>query len=67
MKSTMQNTQLLIRDLIKHGEFIYADKKVFTVSPDGVAEATFFQISKRAEQLAAALTKLGVKKGDRVA
>ena len=67
MKSTMQNTQLLIRDLIKHGEFIYADKKVFTVSPDGVAEATFFQIAKRAEQLAAALTKLGVKKGDRVA
>ena len=67
MKSTMQNTQLLIRDLIKHGEFIYADKKVFTVSPDGVAEATFFQIAKRAEQLAAALSKLGVKKGDRVA
>ena len=67
MKSTMQNTQLLIRDLIKHGEFIYADKKVFTVSPDGVEEATFLQISKRAEQLAAALTKLGVKKGDRVA
>jgi fatty-acyl-CoA synthase len=67
MKSTMQNTQLLIRDLIKHGEFIYADKKVFTVSPDGVSEATFFQIAKRAEQLAAALTKLGVKKGDRVA
>jgi len=67
VKSTMQNTQLLIRDLIKHGEFIYADKKVFTVSPDGVEEATFFQIAKRAEQLAAALTKLGVKKGDRVA
>ena len=67
MKSTMQNTQLLIRDLIQHGEFIYADKKVFTVSPDGVEEATFLQISKRAEQLAAALTKLGVKKGDRVA
>jgi fatty-acyl-CoA synthase len=63
----MQDAPLLIRGIIQHGEQIYSEKKVFTVSPDGVAEATFFQISKRAERLAAALKKLGIEPGDRVA
>jgi fatty-acyl-CoA synthase len=67
MKSTMQDAPLLISNIIRHGEFVYADKKIFTVTPEGVEEATFFQISKRAEQLAAALTKLGIQRGDRVA
>src|ERR1019366_3109027 len=67
MKSTMQDAPLLISGIMRHGEFIYADKRVFTVTPDGVDEATFFQIAKRAEQLASALTKLGVGRGDRVA
>jgi fatty-acyl-CoA synthase len=67
MKSTMQDAPLLISGIMRHGEFVYADKKIFTVTPDGVEESTFFQTSKRAEQLAAALTKLGVKRGDRVA
>jgi fatty-acyl-CoA synthase len=67
MKSTMQDAPLLISNIVRHGEFVYADKKVFTVTPEGVEEATFFEISKRAEQLAAALTNLGVKRGDRVA
>ncbi|HEV3266904.1 MAG TPA: long-chain fatty acid--CoA ligase [Acidimicrobiales bacterium] len=66
MKSTMQEAPLLISGILRHGEYVYADKKVFTVTPEGVDEATFFQIAKRAEQLAAALTKLGVQRGDRV-
>jgi fatty-acyl-CoA synthase len=67
MDSTMQEGPLLISDIVRHGEWLYADKKVFTVTPDGVSEANFFQISKRAEQLAAALAKLGIARGDRVA
>jgi fatty-acyl-CoA synthase len=67
MKSTMQDSPLLISSILRHGEYVYADKKVFTVTPDGADEATFFQISKRAEQLAAALRKLGIEHGDRVA
>ena len=67
MQSTMQESPLLISGIIRHGEFVYAEKKVFTVTPDGVEEATFFQVSKRAEQLAAALVQLGVAPGDRVA
>ena len=67
MKSTMQDAPLLIRDIIRHGETIYSDKKIFTVTPEGVDEVTFFQVSKRAERLAGALTRLGVRAGDRVA
>ncbi|MGA7834816.1 MAG: long-chain fatty acid--CoA ligase [Acidimicrobiales bacterium] len=67
MKSTMQDAPLLLSGIIRHGESIYAEKRVFTVTPEGVEEATFYQISKRAEQLATALENLGVKRGDRVA
>jgi len=67
MQSTMQDAPLLIRGIIKHGESIYANKKIFTVTPDGVQEATFREVAQRAERLAAALTRLGVKGDDRVA
>src|SRR3984957_13089955 len=63
----MQDAPLLISGIIRHGEYVFAEKKVLTVTPEGVEEATFFEISKRAEQLAAALTALGVQRGDRVA
>ena len=63
----MQDTPLLIRDIVRHGEALYADKKVFTVSPTGVEEATFYQIIRRAEKLANALQRLGVERGDRIA
>ena len=67
MQSTMQDGPLLISGIIRHGESVYADKKIFTVGPDGVAVATFSHVARRAEQLATALTKLGVRPDDRVA
>lgn len=66
MKSTMQESPLVISGILRHGESIYADKKIFTVTPEGVEESTFFQTARRAEQLAAALSGLGVGSGDRV-
>jgi fatty-acyl-CoA synthase len=67
MKSTMQEGPLLISNMVRHGEWLYADKKVFTVHADGHDEATFFEVSKNAERLAKALRKLGVAPSDRVA
>ncbi|HQT98988.1 MAG TPA: long-chain fatty acid--CoA ligase [Acidimicrobiales bacterium] len=67
MDSTMQDAPLLISSILRHGESVYADKKVFTVTPDGVEVATYFEISKRAERLAAALERLGIARGERVA
>src|SRR3984957_9004166 len=63
----MQDAPLLLSGIIRHGETSYAEKRVFTVTPEGVEEATFLQIAKRAEQLANALERFGIKKGDRVA
>ena len=67
MQSTMQDAPLLIRDIIRHGEWLYADKKVLTVTSEGVKEATFLEVTRRAERLANALDELGVRQGDRVA
>lgn len=66
MQSTMQDGPLLINRIVRHGKSLYADKKVLTMTPEGVIEATFFEVAERAEQLAAALVKLGVGPGDRV-
>jgi fatty-acyl-CoA synthase len=62
----MQDAPLLISNMIRHGQWIYSEKKILTVTPDGVNEATFSQVALRAEQLAAALRRLGVEFGDRV-
>jgi fatty-acyl-CoA synthase len=63
----MQDAPLLLSDIVRHGVAIYSEKKIFTVTPTGVEVATFAQVAARAEQLAKALEKLGVQRGDRVA
>ncbi len=68
MKSTMQDAPLLISDIVRHGDAIYAEKKVFTVTPDGVEEATFSQIAtaRRAARRAPSRSSAS-RRGDRVA
>ncbi|MDE3030473.1 MAG: long-chain fatty acid--CoA ligase [Acidobacteriota bacterium] len=67
MRSTMQDAPLLIRDIVRHGQWMYADKQVFTATPTGVVQASFATVAERAQRLAAALTALGVRRDDRVA
>jgi len=67
MRSTMQEAPLLIRDIVRHGQWMYADKEVFTATPTGMVSATFADVAQRAERLAAALSALGVGRDDRVA
>jgi fatty-acyl-CoA synthase len=67
VESTMQDFPLTVASIIRHGQWLYAPKKVFTVTADGCESATFAEIAQRAERLAAALTRLGVTSGDRVA
>ena len=66
MRSTMQDGPLLISGILRHGQHVYGDSEVVTVEADGYRTATFAQVAERAEQLAAALTRLGVRAGDRV-
>jgi fatty-acyl-CoA synthase len=64
--STMQDTPLLISDLLRYGQRVHGDSTVTTVEADGVRTATFAEVGERAERLAAALRRLGVVEGTRV-
>ncbi len=66
MLSTMQDYPLTLRPILEHGRKVHANSKVITYTGDGYTEATFAEVADRADQLAAALTRLGVKQGDRV-
>ena len=66
MESTMQDAPLMIRDILRHGRFVHQHATVTTITDEGFTTATFAEVANRVDQLAAALTKLGVKSGDRV-
>ncbi len=64
--STMQDYPLTLRPILEHGRTVHATSKVITFTGDGYVESTFAEVADRADQLAAALTRLGVQEGDRV-
>ncbi|MDP9465485.1 MAG: AMP-binding protein, partial [Actinomycetota bacterium] len=64
--STMQDYPLTIRPILEHGRTVHANSKVITFTGDGYVESTFAEVADRADQLAAALTRLGINDGDRV-
>ena len=67
MRSTMQDAPLLISGILRHGSEVHGESNVITVDADGYRSASFGDVAARAERLAAALTRLGVGRGDRVA
>ncbi|GAC1340801.1 MAG: long-chain fatty acid--CoA ligase [Candidatus Dormibacteria bacterium] len=66
IKATMQDAQLLIRDIVERGRRVYPDGRVVTWLGESARNATFAEVGDRAAQLANALAKLGVKEGERV-
>ena len=72
LQSTMQDDyQLTLLPLFRYGRQVHANSKIITFTGDGspgngYVESTFAQVADRADQLAAALNRLGVKEGDRV-
>ena len=66
MLSTMQDYPLTINMIYQHGRRIYADSKVRTFEGTGCREATFGELGDRAERLATALRRLGIRPSDRV-
>ena len=67
MKSTMQETPLLVSSILQYGAYAYGDSKVFTYHGDSISECSFSEISERSAQLANALYEIGVRQDDRVA
>ena len=64
--STMQEHQLTITDMLRHGQRVYADSVVTTWEGDSSRSATYAEIGARSARLAGALAGLGVRQGDRV-
>jgi fatty-acyl-CoA synthase len=62
----MQDAPLLISDILRYGQAVHGDSTVITVEAGGHRSATFNEVAARAEQLAAALVRLGIEPGDRV-
>jgi fatty-acyl-CoA synthase len=67
MRSTMMDFPLTVRHIFEHGRVLYGDSEVVTSQADGARHIEFAALGDRAEQLAAALGRLGVAPGDRVA
>jgi fatty-acyl-CoA synthase len=67
MQSTMQDWPLTVTALFKHGATVYADSQVATYEGDETRRASFAEVASRIERLAAALRRLGIKQGERVA
>jgi fatty-acyl-CoA synthase len=66
MLSTMQDYPLTINVIFEHGRRVHSDSEVVTFMGDAARRASYGEMGKRVEQLAAALKRLGVKQGDRV-
>lgn len=68
MQSTMQDGPLLVGGILRHGQQVYGDSVVRTITgPEAQSTAaTFGEVATRAEQLARALGRLGIGDSDRV-
>jgi fatty-acyl-CoA synthase len=67
MQSTMQDFPLSVGMIFQHGRTVFGDSEVVTFEGDGSRRASFRDVSSRVDRLAAALRRLGVESGDRVA
>ena len=66
MLSTMQDRPLTINHIFEHGRSVYSDSEVVTFMGDSSRRASYAEVGDRAELLAAALKRIGIKQGDRV-
>ena len=66
MLSTMQDRPLTINHIFEHGRRVHYESEIITFMGDDSRRASYGEVANRAELLAAALKKLGIKEGDRV-
>src|SRR4051794_36488376 len=67
LKSTMQDAQLTIGSVMRHGTTVHADSEVVTATTDGTRSRTYAEVGRRAAQLAHGLRGLGIAADQRVA
>lgn len=66
LQSTMPDFPLTVTSLFKHGARVYGDSEVVTWMGDSSRRASYTEVARRIEKLAAALKRLGIKDGERV-
>lgn len=64
---TMQKTPLLLSRIMGRGAKLSPEEEIVTLTADGTHRQTYAETWKRANQLAGALSNMGVEVGDRVA
>lgn len=68
MNASMMNTPLLISSLIRHAASVHGSVEIVSaLGGGGTHRTTYAEAHRRSQRLAAALTGLGVKAGERVA
>ena len=68
MKGLMQDWPLLVPKILDHAALYHGEREMVTRSVEGpVRRSTYAQLHSRARKVAKALTRLGIRKGDRVA
>lgn len=68
MQGTMMDYQLTLKPILERGYRLAANKEIVTkIAPDKMHSYTYTEFYKRCGQLANALTRLGIKDGERVA
>ncbi|MCC6608075.1 MAG: fatty-acid--CoA ligase [Burkholderiales bacterium] len=67
MRGRMMDMPLLISSLIRHADRCHGDVEIVSRSVEGpIHRYTYADVHRRARQLAQALTRLGVRAGDRI-
>ncbi len=64
---TMMNTPLTMPVLMDRGPMLYPDNEIVSKMRDKTHRCTYAELGKRARQFANAITKLGIKQGERIA
>ncbi len=67
MLSTMSDYPLTIGSIFEHGVRVHATSEVASWTSSGLKRASFAAVGARVRQLAQALQRLGIQRGDRVA
>lgn len=67
MRSTMQDFQLTIGGILRHGTQVHGDGQVVTATADGLRTESYADVGLRAARLANALRSLGISGDQRVA
>src|SRR3981081_1737075 len=66
MRSTMQDFPLTTTSILRRGRDLFGSSQLVSFEGDSSRRADFSAVSERAERLASALGRLGIREGDRV-